>query len=97
MGIDRDTILKVSKLARLELKDEEIAEFSGQLSDILSYVEKINELDTDTVKPSDHIVDLKNVFRDDETGPSIKPEEIEKMAPQFEGGHIIVPKIIEGS
>ncbi|PKL36203.1 MAG: Asp-tRNA(Asn)/Glu-tRNA(Gln) amidotransferase GatCAB subunit C [Spirochaetae bacterium HGW-Spirochaetae-1] len=97
MKIDKDQITKVSRLARLELTEEEKLEFSRQLSDIIEYVEKIKELDTASIEPADHIVELKNVFRSDTVGPSLPVSELEKIAPSFENGHIVVPKIIEGS
>ncbi len=96
MKIDKEQIIKVSKLARLELSEEEKIEFSQQLSDIISYVEKINELNTDNINPADHIVDQKNIFREDKIKKSIETSEIEKMAPDFENNHFVVPKIIEG-
>lgn len=95
MKINENDIQKVAKLARLELSSEEREEFSKQLNDIIEYVEKINELDTAGVKPADHIVELSNVFREDVVQKSIDPAEIEKMAPSFKNGHIVVPKIIE--
>ncbi len=95
MKINENDIQKVAKLARLELSSEEREEFSKQLNDIIEYVEKINELDTSGVKPADHIVELSNVFREDVVQKSIDPAEIEKMAPSFKNGHIVVPKIIE--
>lgn len=97
MKIDEKEISRVSKLARLELSDEEKNEFSKQLSDIISYVEKVNELDTKNIMPADHIVDLKNVYREDKALDSLEIEKIEKMSPKFENGHIVVPKIIEGN
>jgi aspartyl-tRNA(Asn)/glutamyl-tRNA(Gln) amidotransferase subunit C len=96
MKIDRQTIEKVSKLARLELTEPEKDEFSKQLSDIITYVEKINELNTSDVKTADHVVDLGNVFRQDTVLTSIDKNEVEKIAPDFENGHFIVPRIIEG-
>jgi len=95
MKINENDILKVAKLARLELSEEEKEEFSKQLSEIIEYVEKINELDTSGVKPADHIVELSNVFREDVVQESIETSEIERMAPSFSEGHIVVPKIIE--
>ncbi|MCP4137923.1 MAG: Asp-tRNA(Asn)/Glu-tRNA(Gln) amidotransferase subunit GatC [bacterium] len=95
MKFDEQEISRVATLARLELTDEEKNEFSRQLSDIISYVEKIGELDTKNVEPADHIVDLKNVFRADEPGVSTGGEAIEKIAPEFEDGHIVVPKVID--
>jgi aspartyl-tRNA(Asn)/glutamyl-tRNA(Gln) amidotransferase subunit C len=96
MKIDRQTIEKVSKLARLELTEPEKDEFSKQLSDIITYVEKINELNTADVKTADHVVDLGNVFRQDKVLTSIDKSEVEKIAPDFENGHFIVPRILEG-
>jgi aspartyl-tRNA(Asn)/glutamyl-tRNA(Gln) amidotransferase subunit C len=95
MKIDRDTILRVAELARLDLTDDEKAEFSNQLSDIISYVEKINELDTESVEPTDHIVELTNVLRDDRVDKSIDRSKLEKIAPRFEEGLFVVPRIIE--
>ncbi len=96
MKIDRQTIEKVSKLARLELSEPEKDEFSKQLSDIITYVEKINELDTANVETADHVVDLGNVFRQDTVLTSIDKSEVEKIAPDFQNNHFIVPRILEG-
>ncbi len=95
MRIDRDLIIRVAELARLELSEEEMGEFSKQLSEIVQYVEKINELNTDSVEPTDHIVELKNVFRSDTVGESLPVEAIKVIAPSFEEGHVVVPKVIE--
>lgn len=96
MKIDRNQILRVAELAMLNLTEEEKGEFSKQLSGIISYVEKINELDTEKVEPTDHIVDLKNIFRKDKICKSMDISNLQKMAPRFEQGHIVVPIIIEG-
>lgn len=88
-------IENVAKLARLELSPDEKDEFSRQLNGIIQYVEKINELDTSGVEPADHIVEVSNVFRDDAVQESIDRSELEKIAPDFREGHIVVPKIIE--
>ena len=95
MKIDEKTISRVAELARLNLSGEERAEFSRQLSDIIGYVEKINELDTSSIEPTDHIVEMKNVFRSDVVRKSMPVEETGNMAPEFENGHIVVPQIIE--
>ena len=95
MKIDEKTISRVADLAKLSLSSDEKAEFSRQLSDIIGYVEKINELDTSSIEPTDHIVEMKNVFRSDVVRKSMPVEEAGKMAPEFENGHIVVPQIIE--
>ncbi|HNX23320.1 MAG TPA: Asp-tRNA(Asn)/Glu-tRNA(Gln) amidotransferase subunit GatC [Spirochaetota bacterium] len=95
MKIEEIDIIKVAKLARLDLSPEEKDEYSRQLSGIIEYVEKINELDTSMVEAADHIVELNNVFRKDAVKNSIDRSELEKIAPDFKEGYIIVPKIIE--
>ncbi len=85
----------VAKLARLRLTEEEKEKFGKQLSEILEYVEKLNELDTEKVKPAPHVVPLKNVMREDEVKPSLSVEEALANAPAREGKYFKVPKIIE--
>ncbi len=95
MKIDEKQISHVSNLARLNLSDQEKGEFSKQLTDIITYVEKINELNTETIEATDHIVDLKNVVREDSAHDFPGRAPLEKIAPEFENGHVVVPKIIE--
>ena len=97
MKIDKDVISRVAVLARIDLTDGEKAEFSEQLSRIIGYVEKINELDTENIIPADHIGGVKNILRDDIEGETIGDGVFERMSPKFENGHIVVPRIIEGS
>ncbi|RPI95701.1 MAG: Asp-tRNA(Asn)/Glu-tRNA(Gln) amidotransferase subunit GatC [Spirochaetales bacterium] len=96
MIIDEKQILRVAELARLELTEQEKKEYSRQLSDILAYVEKISEMDTVNVLPTDHIVELYNVFRDDLVREHDGASALRSMAPRFEEGHVVVPIIIEG-
>ncbi|HPD06105.1 MAG TPA: Asp-tRNA(Asn)/Glu-tRNA(Gln) amidotransferase subunit GatC [Spirochaetota bacterium] len=95
MRFDENIINKVCELSRLELTPQEKQEFTMQLEDIIRYVEKINELDTINVQPADHIVPLSNVFRDDTVHESLPVQEVQKIAPQFEKNHFVVPRIIE--
>ncbi len=95
MKIDENDIIKVARLARLELSAEEKDEFSKQLSGIIEYVEKINQLDTSAVEAADHIVEVSNVFRKDTVKKSFERHELEMNAPDFKEGYIVVPKIIE--
>jgi len=95
MKISDSEIKKVAKLAKLQLSSEEINEFSTQISDIVSYVEKIKELDTEKIQPAEHIADIKNVFREDKSFASLNQEKIKNFAPSFKDGHFVVPKIID--
>ena len=96
MSIDVRTIEYTAELSSLYVSDEEKKQYAAQLSQIIAYVEKINKLDTSNVEPTDHIAELKNVFRADTVLPSIDPEAIKAIAPEFDRGHIVVPKIIDG-
>lgn len=95
MKINDSQIIKTARLARLELSESEREEYSRQLNDIIEYVEKINELDTSSVKPADHIMEVSNVFRDDAVKKSIDRKGIEQNAPEFNDGFFVVPRIIE--
>ncbi len=95
MAIDKEQINYVAKLARLTFSEEEAEEVAEQLSGIIGYVDKISQLDTDSVEAAEHIAGIKNVFRQDMTGTCLKQEDLEKLAPEFAKGHIVVPKVIE--
>jgi aspartyl-tRNA(Asn)/glutamyl-tRNA(Gln) amidotransferase subunit C len=95
--IDAEQVRKVAKLARLQLTESEIEEFTGQLGAILGYVEKMNELDTDGVEPLAHCLPIGNVFRDDEIKPSLGTDRILANAPERDGPFFKVPKILDDS
>ncbi len=93
--IDRAQAKKVAKLSRLQLSEAEVEEFTGQLSAILDYMEKLNELDTNTVEPLAHCLPIKNVFREDCVKESLGSEKTLANAPQRDGDFFKVPKILE--
>ena len=95
MKITKKDVEHVAKLARLRLTEEEKEKFGKQLSEVLEYVEKLNELDTTRIEPTSHVVALKNVMREDEVKPSLPAEEVLRNAPDREGKYFKVPKIIE--
>ena len=95
--IDKEQVRKVAKLSRLELTEAEIEEFTGQLSAILGYVEKMNELDTDNVEPLAHCLPISNVFRQDCVKASLGTEKALANAPQRDGQFFKVPKILDDS
>ena len=95
--IDESQVRKVAKLARLELANSEIEEFTVQLSAILDYVEKMNELDTTDVEPLAHCLPISNVFRNDSIKASLGTEKTLANAPQRDGEFFKVPKILEES
>jgi aspartyl-tRNA(Asn)/glutamyl-tRNA(Gln) amidotransferase subunit C len=93
--IDKQQVRKVVKLARLELTETEVAQFAGQLSAILEYVEKMNGLDTENVEPLAHSLPVKNCFRQDEVKDSLGTEKTLANAPQRDGDFFKVPKILD--
>lgn len=95
MAIDKETVRHVALLSRLALTEEELDRFTEQLSAILDYIGKLNQLDTSAVPPMSHALALKNVFRADEPRPPLPREKALENAPEEEGGFFRVPQIIE--
>jgi len=95
--INQAQVRKVARLSRLDLTEAEVEEFTGQLSAILDYVEKMNELDTDNVEPLAHCLPISNVFRADSVKESLGTEKTLANAPQRDGEFFKVPKILDGS
>jgi len=93
--IDAEQVRKVAKLARLELTDAEVQEFTGQLGAILGYVDKLNELETTDVEPLAHCLPITNVLRKDEVRESLGTEQVLANAPQRDGSFFKVPKILD--
>ncbi|MBI5203825.1 MAG: Asp-tRNA(Asn)/Glu-tRNA(Gln) amidotransferase subunit GatC [Nitrospirae bacterium] len=85
----------IAKLARLSISEEEKELFGPQLNGILSYMEKLDELDTKDVGPTSHVLSLSNVMRDDMPGKSIPREDALMNAPDHTDKFYRVPKIIE--
>lgn len=94
MAVTKKDVEKIAELARLKFSDDELENFTPQMNEILSYMDKLNELDTQNVKPLSHPVEQTNVFRDDELKPSILTEEALKNAPDKTEQHFKVPKVI---
>lgn len=95
MSIDRKTVEKVAKLARLQLTDDELNRYGGQLGAILDYIAKLEKLDVSGLEPLAQAVDTHNVFRADEPRPSLPRDAALQNAPEKTGDFFIVPKIIE--
>jgi aspartyl-tRNA(Asn)/glutamyl-tRNA(Gln) amidotransferase subunit C len=93
--ITKKEVEYVARLARLRLTEEEKERYTKQLADILRYINKLNELDTEKVEPTSHVLHLSNVFREDRVKPSLKQEEILANAPEVESSYFKVKKIIE--
>ncbi|MGQ0810681.1 MAG: Asp-tRNA(Asn)/Glu-tRNA(Gln) amidotransferase subunit GatC [Nitrospiraceae bacterium] len=95
MKISKEEVERVAKLARLELTAAETEAFTQQLSSILTHVEKLKTYDTDGVEPTATVLRQVNVFRSDESRPSLPVEKALANAPESEHNHFRVPKILE--
>ena len=85
----------MARLARLELSEPEKERMRSQLDAILTYIDKLRQLNTDTVEPTSHAIPMLNVMRDDEVRPPLPREAMLANAPEREGDFVRVPKIIE--
>ncbi len=85
----------VAMLARLKLTDAEKEQFEKQVSSIINYIDKLNELDTSSIEPTAHVLPISNVFREDELKTSLPREKALQNAPEKDDGFYRVPKIIE--
>ncbi len=97
-SFDRDTIKKLTKLSRIQCNEEEEPQLISDLQKILSYVELMNEVDTENVKPCNHVLEeVCNVERDDVVGEIMPREVFLANAPDKIGGMIRVPPIMKSS
>ncbi|OIJ13654.1 asparaginyl/glutamyl-tRNA amidotransferase subunit C [Anaerobacillus alkalidiazotrophicus] len=93
--ITKDQVKHVAHLARLSVTEEEVEQFTEQLDKIISFAEQLNELNTEGIEPTTHVLDIKNVLREDVVKESLKNEEVLKNAPDEQDGQVKVPSIME--
>ena len=84
----------IAKLARLKLTDAEKEKFSKQMGTIIEHIEKLNELDTQNIEPTSHVLGLSNVFREDLAAKPLTDRDLVNDSPADSKGHYEVPKII---
>jgi aspartyl-tRNA(Asn)/glutamyl-tRNA(Gln) amidotransferase subunit C len=94
--LTRDDVLRVAELARLELSEAEIARFTKQLADILSYADAVQQADTSGIPPTAHPLSLETVWREDAPVPSLNRDEMVRQAPagDRDAGLYKVPKVL---
>ncbi len=95
MSIDRKTVEYVSHLARIELDEQELSVLAGQLTGILDFIDTLTEADISGVAATSHVLNLRNVLREDLPGTSLENAEALRNAPRREGEFFGVPKVIE--
>ncbi|SMP51418.1 aspartyl/glutamyl-tRNA(Asn/Gln) amidotransferase subunit C [Neorhodopirellula lusitana] len=87
-------IEKLARLAKLQLSEAEQESFGRQVTDILTFVEKLSELDTEGVEPMTSALDIDNRFRDDTPAGSLSPETATQTAPAAKDGFFLVPPVL---
>jgi aspartyl-tRNA(Asn)/glutamyl-tRNA(Gln) amidotransferase subunit C len=95
MKLDREEVKHIARLARLGLTEEEVEIFQSQLSAILENFEILQEVDTTDIPPTTHVIEMKNVIRDDEVAPSLPQNEILANAPRQENGFFRVRAVLD--
>jgi len=95
LKIDKKTTLKIAKLSRIKIEDEEVDELSAQLSSIVDWVEKLNEVNTDNVEPLSNVSMAKLPLRKDVEDLNDKSEEVLSNAPDKLENYYAVPKVVE--
>ena len=94
MSLSRETVEKVSLLARLQLTPAELETMTGQLARIVDYVDQLSELDTEDVVPMAHALELTNVFADDQVEESLPRSAALANAPKQDGECFRVPAVL---
>ena len=95
MAVTVDEVRYIAQLARLRFEEAEEEKLARQMTEVLEYVEKLNELDTTAVPPMSHVLDLHNVFRKDEVEVRISTDEALKNAPDADSEYFRAPKVID--
>ena len=95
MKITPELIKYLESLAIITLSEEEEKKVGNELQDILTYIDKLNELDTEGVEAMSHAFPLTNVLRADEVKASMSPDEIVANAPESQDGAFVVPKTVD--
>jgi len=93
--IDKATVAKIARLARIKIEEDKLEALAGELNNILGWVEQLDEVNTDDIQPMSSVVDAKLRWRLDEVTDGDKQESVLKNAPNAEYGFFAVPKVIE--
>lgn len=94
-NLSREDILKLARLARLTVSDEEVESYRTELSEILKYVEQLQSVDVDGLEPTTQVTGLTNVMREDEVADyGVTPDDLLKIAPSTEGRHVKVKRMV---
>jgi len=94
MKISKEEVAKIAHLARLEIGESDLGRFAGQLTDILDYMDILNEVDTSQTEPLYSPVEHETPYREDEPSSEYSKEEVLRNAPRSDGEYFLVPKVV---
>lgn len=95
MSVSKEELYHIAKLSKLEISEENIDELTQKISDIVDFANALATVNVEGVSPTAHILDIKNVLREDKVEKSFNREVILQNAPEVQGGCISVPKVVE--
>jgi aspartyl-tRNA(Asn)/glutamyl-tRNA(Gln) amidotransferase subunit C len=95
MAVDRETVVRVARLARLKVPEDEAETLAGELSNIIGWIEQLDEVNTDGVEPMASVADMKLRWRADEVTDGGIPAKVTANAPDPQNGMFSVPKVVE--
>jgi aspartyl-tRNA(Asn)/glutamyl-tRNA(Gln) amidotransferase subunit C len=95
MSVDRATVRRIARLARLAITEQEEARLETELSGILDWVAQLDEIDTSNIEPMTRVEDMKMKMRKDEVTDGFCAGDILKNAPEVDDGYFVVPKVVE--
>ncbi len=95
MAVDKDTVVRIARLARIRVPEEQCEALAGELSNILGWIEQLNEVETEGVAPMTSVVERKAPMREDVVTDGDCREKIVANAPEEHDGFFLVPKVVE--
>ena len=95
MSVDKDTVRRIAKLARIAMDDQQAAEMEAELNALLAWVEQLSEVDCENVPPMTSVVEQRLRMREDVVTDGGHADDLMKNAPQSEGHFFVVPKVVE--
>ena len=92
-SITEKDVIKIADLARLRLSKKEVRMFRNQFNEIFSYMDELNEVQTQDIEPTSQVTGLINVFRDDISGKSMPQSTVIRLSPSSRNGYVVVPAV----
>ena len=96
-NVTTDEVARIAHLSKLDLEGSELQKLTEDFNQILGYVQQISEVNTDNVDTMSHVIGLKNVMRSDSPRDSLNIEDVKNLAPEFNAGYFVVPRVIDAS